>query len=270
MYLGNQTEICPSLTLEPGLRYYFTVSAINNVRLHTSFSSNGLVVDENEPSSGVVFNSPLQINNYYQSNVSSTGVSWFGFSDRESFIQNYSVGTEVYENNSFHSIGTTSITFLTQSGLNISRNEGTIYRYAIQGGDAAGHLSTKAYSPPFTFDNTEPTAFLCRNKALIHSEITDSVNTDIHLDLRKGVIYTFLVYIEEPSWDTIILLKFEDDVVILPVKINSNGSAELTVDLMAASTGRRIISITQQQSAKITLWIKIYQCYPYFTFSNKD
>lgn len=198
VYLGNQTEICPSLTLEPGLRYYFTVSAMNNVGLYTSLSSNGLVVDENEPSSGVVFNTPLQTNNYYQSNVSSTGVSWFGFSDRESFIQNYSFVTEVYENNSFHSIGTTSITLLSQSGLNISCSEGNIYRYAVQAGDAAGHLSTKAYSPSFTFDNTEPRAFLCRNKTLIHHEITDSVNTDFYLDLRKGVIYKFLVYIEEP------------------------------------------------------------------------
>lgn len=270
MDLGNQTEICPSLTLEPGLRYYFTVSAINNVGLYTSFSSNGLVVDENEPSSGVVFNTPLQINNYYQSNVSSTGVSWFGFSDRESFIQNYSVVTEVYENSSFHSFGTKSITFLTQSGFNISRNEGTIYRYTVQACDAAGHLSTKAYSPSFTFDNTEPTVFLCRNKTLIQNEITNSSNTYLHLDLRKGVIYKFVVYIEKPSWDTIILLKFEDDVVILPIKTNSNGSAELTVDLMSASTGRKVILITQQQSANYTLRIKIYQCYPYFTFSNKD
>lgn len=94
MYLGNQTKICPSLTLEPCLRYFFTVSAMNNVGIYTSFSSNSLVVDENEPSSGLVLNTPLQINNYYQSHVSSTGVSWNGFSDRESFIQNYSVLTE--------------------------------------------------------------------------------------------------------------------------------------------------------------------------------
>lgn len=49
-------EICLFLMLEFGLCYYFIVLVMNNVGLYISFLLNGLVVDENELSFGVVFN----------------------------------------------------------------------------------------------------------------------------------------------------------------------------------------------------------------------
>jgi hypothetical protein len=246
--------------LQPGLRYFFTIGAINNVGLYTGFSSDGFVVDDYIPSSGVVFNSPFQENKQFFSDKSITGVSWLGFTDSESFIRNYEFATQIYDNGSFHTSESSSVKFLTSVEL-LDFKDNTSYRYAVQANDAAGHKSNITFSTPFTIDNTEPYIFHCREENLIHSEMSYSETTAIDIQLHKGVLYQFAIYDAEASWDTVIILKFEDEIMRLPIQMNANGSAEVKHIVMATAPGPATIFITQQIPIH-KLNISIYQCYP--------
>ncbi|XP_061166364.1 uncharacterized protein LOC133175283 [Saccostrea echinata] len=258
--LGNQTEHCPSLLLEPGVRYFFTVRAVNNIGLYTTLSSDGFLVDDSFPTSGVVFNSPSQKNKPFFSSKTPSGASWIGFTDTESFIRNYSFGTQIYEKGSFHLLELTSTNFSTSSTSN-NLKDGSTYRYSVQASDAAGHGSALAFSPPFTVDNTEPSSFYCKEKTLILRKLLRSEKTSFNISVKQGFFYTFNIYDAGASWDTDIVLKFEDEIMRLPVKMNANGSANIHHGILASTTGIKTISVLQEQLPVHKLNIDIYQCY---------
>lgn len=260
--------MCPALPLKPGARYFFTVTAVNNIGKYVSLSSDGLVVDDSEPRSGVVFNTPYYKNRHYQSNYVSVGASWFGFSDSESFIRNFSVSIEVYENDSFHSIETKNMKFLTDSEIKISNSESMKYRFSVQASDAAGRNSEKTFSSPFIIDNSAPKSFKCNEYTLMKTSTTYSENTYLTVDSLETTSYKISILVKEASWDTRIMLKFEDEIMLLPLKMFVNGSAFGNFDLIAISSGNKTISIIQQQTPLHRLDIDIYRCIPGYKTSS--
>ncbi|XP_062581992.1 uncharacterized protein LOC134243764 [Saccostrea cucullata] len=259
--LDNQTEYCPSLSLVPGVRYFFTVKAVNNIGLYTTLSSDGFLVDDSLPTSGVVFNSLSQENKPFFSSKSPTGASWIGFTDTESFVRNFSFGTQIFENGSFHLLELTSANFSTTAISPILKDSST-YRYSVQASDAAGHEGVLAFSPSFTVDNTEPSSFQCKDESLIRQKLLHSEKTSFNISVQQGLFYKFYIHDTEASWDTEIVLRFEDEIMRLPVKMNANGSADIHHGILATTSGIKTISVIQQQMPIHKLNISIYQCHP--------
>ena len=64
------------------------------------------------------------------------------------------------------------------------------------------------------------------------------------------------------------MLKFEDEIMLLPLKMFVNGSAFGNFDLIAISSGNKTISIIQQQAPLHRLDIDIYRCIPGYKTSS--
>ncbi|XP_070573756.1 uncharacterized protein [Ptychodera flava] len=147
------------LNLQPGIKYYSNVKAVNSVGLESITSSDGFVVDTTPPEVGVV-NDGLGIHDSgYQNSSTIVAASWHGFSDLQSSVHHYMwcVGTTP---------GAEDILLCEDVGLRLSMAtaiEGSLsigqsYFSKVLAVDAAGLQSQPAISNGMTVDTTAPEA----------------------------------------------------------------------------------------------------------------
>ncbi|XP_072033178.1 uncharacterized protein [Amphiura filiformis] len=83
----NQTQfVFTNLALRSGQRYFASVRAYNKAGLYTTLSSDGFVVDTQNPHSGVVRDGKGLYYQEYQSAITTASASWHGFYDLESYV----------------------------------------------------------------------------------------------------------------------------------------------------------------------------------------
>ena len=179
-----------NLNLKHAVRYFFTVTAVNSVGLFTTISSDGFVVDINKPSNGVVFNTAKHKDTGFQSLTSEFGVSWHGFEDHCSGIQNYVIAlVKDFQSTSplqFIPVGLQTTFIFRKPHL----DHGYSYRAAVKAIDAAGHESDVVMSAPVTVDVSPPSGYQCGN--LSNIEIVVDSKTD-----TQSVIDTFVIQLQE-------------------------------------------------------------------------
>ena len=161
MNLGLNTSILfQNVSLEHATRYFFTVTAVNEVGLYTTISSDGFIVDINKPSTGVVFNSAYYNDINFQPANSVFTASWHGFQDHCSGIKNYYIAiVDESQSNTLEFIPVglqTTFTFAKMSLI-----DGRSYRAAVKAIDAAGHESDVVFSARVTIDSSPPSSYQC-------------------------------------------------------------------------------------------------------------
>ena len=162
MGLGTNTSFTiPTTTSVPGIRYYFTVMATNERGLISSAVSDGIIVDRDRPTAGVVYNTGSFSNKMYQEANKDIMVSLQGFDDQHSYVKEYiSTLIDVKKNKTVgvHVSGRMQ-NILRFSSSNIQM--GSQLEAHVYARDAAGHASDIARSPMFTIDTTGPLMLEC-------------------------------------------------------------------------------------------------------------
>ena len=189
----NVTLEATGLQLHPGHKYYFTVTAYNNVGLHTTVSSDGFIVDQHTPVAGVVYNIHSYKNHGVQSGTDSFDLSWQGFLDHDSGIFSYLVAVFEESDNGMVISNFTNVGWKTSVWLtNLALQHGKSYYGAVKAVDAAGHESATVYSKSKLIDTTPPVAYRCRDESLLYDEefnTTDSGSVRIPAELEANSVY---------------------------------------------------------------------------------
>ncbi|XP_035676037.1 uncharacterized protein LOC118415485 [Branchiostoma floridae] len=147
------------LSLQSGKTYYTSVRAYNHAGLHSTFHSDGVMVDTVAPTAGVVFDGQDVRDMAYTSDATVVSASWHGFNDLDSGINKHfwCIG-ETNSQSECNIMGWTD-TGLMQEGtvtLGNSLTNGQRYYTKVKGQDAAGHQSPVAVSDGFLVDTSPP------------------------------------------------------------------------------------------------------------------
>ncbi|KAI8477563.1 hypothetical protein Bbelb_447040, partial [Branchiostoma belcheri] len=146
------------LTLEPNVKYYSNVRAFNHAGMHTTVSSDGVLVSGYRTTNSRVVQDGFGLHDAdYQNNSCTVAATWHGFSDLQSFIHHYTCcfGTAP---------GTDDVWPCEDVGLRLSLTReipctlqnGTMYYTTVYAVDAAGLRSPPAVSDGVTVDTTAP------------------------------------------------------------------------------------------------------------------
>ncbi|XP_069134809.1 uncharacterized protein [Argopecten irradians] len=166
----NTSKSWSDLTLSPGTTYYVTVTATNQIGLHTTLVSDGVMIDNETPYTGNVFNTDKFYNTHVQ-NSQSIGVSFRGFDDRHSAIESFFVAVDKSNNSNIAHLQWEWIGLQnTFTFHNINHTDGQFYRFAVKAIDAAGFESDIIFSPPAMFDSSPPTGVLISEFLNLYNE----------------------------------------------------------------------------------------------------
>lgn len=229
---ANITEKVSQVNLEKGSSYYFTVVAVNNLGLFVSLSSDGFVFDDTPPLAGIVYNTEIYGNSHHQNLQKFFGISWHGFEDDHSAVQEYAVamGPSELANaiSPFTSVGIATHHKFEDLDLEQSK----CYVAYVQAIDAAGHRSNISRSPEVCIDRTPPEGFKCDStKTIIQREfeINNSLQdqgphfiTTLKLQLHK--IYYISFTVPSHIYRQNIILYIGDYAAHIPPRILSDTS----------------------------------------------
>ncbi|KAI8510730.1 hypothetical protein Bbelb_116460, partial [Branchiostoma belcheri] len=145
------------LTLEPNVKYYSNVRAFNHAGMHTTVSSDGVLVDIERPTAGVVQDGFGLHDADYQNSSCRVAASWHGFSDLQSFIHHYTCcfGTAPGRDDVWPCEDVRLRLSLTRE-IPCTLQNGTSYYTTVYAVDAAGLRSPPAVSDGVTVDTTAP------------------------------------------------------------------------------------------------------------------
>lgn len=220
----NTTFNARKLHLSSGRRYFFTITAYNNVGLHKAISSDGFLVDMEIPNSGVVYNTERHRNYDFHSSVTSFDLSWHGFLDHDSGIKSYFAAlVEESENNTF-------VTNFSYVGLhthiqitNLSLVNGRQYFGAVKAIDAANHESALVYSKSKLIDTTAPAAYICRDKSVLR-EVRKS-NRPLVATLERNAVYVVSGIVSMSDYYPFVRIKVDGEYGhSVPLEVVHNGT----------------------------------------------
>uniref|UniRef100_A0A1I8G0Z7 Fibronectin type-III domain-containing protein n=1 Tax=Macrostomum lignano TaxID=282301 RepID=A0A1I8G0Z7_9PLAT len=157
--LNKSAHTFYELKLQPGCRYFSTVTAVNENGLGTSVSSDGFLVDLKSPKPGVVYNRLSLTDARYSRELSELSCSWHGFFDEESFIQSYEtcVATK-RDGKDCDAFKWTDVKFRQSVSLQSSWRHGQVYFNRVRAIDAANRTSEAVTGPGIILDATPPLA----------------------------------------------------------------------------------------------------------------
>ncbi|XP_062589946.1 uncharacterized protein LOC134251560 [Saccostrea cucullata] len=182
------TSLDVNQTMIAGTTYYFTIFAKNNMGLETAAVSDGILLDVDNPVSGIVYNTKHFRNILHQSSNSSLATSWHGFEDHQSSIKLYEVG--VYEEDDGTVIkrdkSASISTFYTFNNISLQHNRS--YHTRVRAFDAMDHHSQYVNSNPIKIDNTPPVGIKCKSFEKIEFQVSSITNnTDIY-NMKKKMV----------------------------------------------------------------------------------
>ncbi|CAH1250571.1 Hypp8876 [Branchiostoma lanceolatum] len=147
------------LSLQSGKTYYTSVRAFNYAGLHSTFHSDGVMVDTVAPTAGVVFDGRGPGDETYTSSPTIVSALWHGFNDLDSGIDKHFWCIGETNSQSECNIMDWTDTGLVQERtvtLSNSLTSGQRYYNKVKGQDAAGHQSPVAVSDGFLVDTSPP------------------------------------------------------------------------------------------------------------------
>ncbi|XP_078682372.1 uncharacterized protein LOC144916849 [Branchiostoma floridae x Branchiostoma belcheri] len=157
--LSSTTDeiLLQGLTLEPNVKYYSNVRAFNHAGMHTTVSSDGVLVDIERPTAGVVQDGFGLHDADYQNSSCRVAATWHGFSDLQSFIHHYTCcfGTAPGRDDVWPCEDVGLRLSLTRD-IPCTLQNGTRYYTTVYAVDAAGLWSPPAVSDGITVDTTAP------------------------------------------------------------------------------------------------------------------
>ncbi|XP_053381950.1 uncharacterized protein LOC123539831 [Mercenaria mercenaria] len=224
------------LPISPGTKYYFTIRVLNSVGLMTSLASDGIVLDEEPPFEGVVFNTDHHKNVKFQASLSIIGVSWHGFVDHHSHIHHYSVFvTEVATGRVVQFDENVGIrTSITLNNTNLHHGES--YKVSVQASDAAGYATSVIDSETVTVDSTAPQSFTCRafTGTSQQSNLTFGSN-DISFTsvLSKDRFYKLKVGLESLDYFSSVQISIGHHMMVLQMSENADHSKETEMSFLS-------------------------------------
>ncbi|XP_060552014.1 uncharacterized protein LOC132713433 isoform X3 [Ruditapes philippinarum] len=263
-----------NLKLSHGTKYFFTVNAYNNLGLHISVSSDGFLVDMDQPVDGIVFNTDKHLNTDYQSLNTSFSISWHGFVDRYSGIRSYHVALVTDLVLDYTNISFTNVGLLTKYIFrDIKLEHGKRYKGLVKAYDNAGHVSHVSESDPKLIDVTKPSLKTCEGfeTAFVnHTSLENGFSVEIISDLSANDYYIISGMLTNFSIALMPVLTIGRHRTHLPVTINHNRTAEFQYSFMSTLTGMtnmRIDSLELDTTIKPP-GIKISKCLKLKTAQN--
>jgi len=252
-----------NLTLSHGTKYYFSVTAYNSLGLHTCLSSDGFVVDMDNPISGVVFNTDRHVNSAYQSSNNSFSLSWHGFIDHQSGIRNMYAGLseESKLNQSklaFRNVGLhTSFTF-----DNVHLKHRKKYVGVVKAVDAAGHESKITISPATTVDITPPEGYECLAFTELSSYSTvcstnGSYDMSTHVRLDSCTIYRLTGYMTGVGKAVV---ELENMRVNMPVTMTHDGSSHFEYNVPQHEVKDGLLNVYRVCDGNANITLGLNQC----------
>ncbi|XP_062573120.1 uncharacterized protein LOC134235054 [Saccostrea cucullata] len=246
-------------TLEPGIRYFFTVTAVNTLGMEISHVSDGIVVDLDIPTAGVLYNTRYHKNREYQSATNELGISWHGFDDMNSYIRNYKI--YLSENN-----GDVAFTEILDAEISnshiftgISLKHNHLYRLSVIAYDAVGHSVGPIHSKSIYIDATPPYGFECIQYKKIPFDFSKKSHSvlfeDTHfiysgvVNITKNDIYklSFSSFHRIPS--SAVHVQIGKDRKELPLLTNANGQVSTEYLFVAHLSGPVNISLSMTMSS---------------------
>jgi len=238
----NEAVTFSNVTLTHATRYYFTVTAVNEVGLYTTIASDGFIVDINKPTIGVVFNSANHKDARFQSSSSEFTASWHGFQDHCSGVQNYFIA--LVEDEDTNATRFTNVALQTTFTLTkLSLIDGHTYRAAVKAVDAAGHESDVVVSAPVTVDTSPPSGYVCVRYLQTTPDITSASNNTFLLNLQENILYALEGIITNTSSINIIL-NIENLNIPIPERVLHNGSYYFSYTFAATETKRQNVTLS--------------------------
>ncbi|XP_069134697.1 uncharacterized protein [Argopecten irradians] len=235
----NTSMSWSDLTLSPGTKYYVTVTATNQVGLHITLVSDGVLVDQENPYTGEVFNTAKFYNSHSQ-NYQDVGVSFRGFADRHSAIKTFLVAFDRSGNGSqellkFERIGIQN----THRYTNMNLTDGHWYRFAVKALDAAGFESETIFSPQFMYDSSTPTGFApCEYRNLFNETLESENGTFVWTkplvnNTHPSVYRVHLVFTEIEDGE-LVEISFEDQRHMYPIQSNMFDANEVHASFLSS------------------------------------
>ncbi|XP_069134181.1 uncharacterized protein [Argopecten irradians] len=249
----NTSKSWPDLTLSPGTTYmyYVTVTATNQIGLHTALVSDGVLVDNETPYTGVVYNTDKFYNTYVQ-NSRHIGVSLRGFDDRHSAIESFFVAVDKSNNSTIASLQWECIGLQnTFTFHNIILTDGQFYRFAVKAIDSAGFESEIIFSPPAMFDSSPPNGVWISELSNLYNETLAAENGTVlwtkMIDRHEHTsVYKLQVIFDGMGTDTgtTVNVTFENQRHIFTTQETINGEHRFntTLESSAFFNGTRSIS----------------------------
>ncbi|XP_036362221.1 uncharacterized protein LOC115216576 [Octopus sinensis] len=248
---ANITEKVSQVKLEKGSNYYFTVVAVNNLGLFVSLSSDGFVFDDIPPLAGIVYNTEIYRSSHHQNLQKSFGISWHGFEDAHSAVQEYVVAMGPSKLASATS-PFTSVGIATHHKFEVlNLDQSKCYVGYVQAVDAAGHRSNISRSPEVCIDRTPPEGFMCDStKTIIQKEFEVNNNSlqdqDQHfittLQIQMHKIYYISFTVLSHIYRQNIILYIGDNAARIPPRILSDTS-QFKFHFVSRENGRKNVSL---------------------------
>ncbi|XP_062588512.1 uncharacterized protein LOC134250179 [Saccostrea cucullata] len=238
--------------LHPGVKYFSTIQAVNNVGLQTTLFSSGFLIDNTSPSVGIVYNTAFFQNIPWQPFSTSLTATWQGFTDHESFISSYFValvdsGGNVIKD--FENVGIRNKHTLSNLTLNVQKQ----YNFLVKAQNSVGLKSNAVSSHQISFDVSKPKGMKCKLYSQVIYNITISSIAKENfiseqINVTKGQ-YRFKVQIHtlHKFWHDSIHIYIEDTNHEIPTDDLENGfhylsSTEKTVNVLVDITTLRMLN----------------------------
>ncbi|XP_061172145.1 uncharacterized protein LOC133181615 [Saccostrea echinata] len=242
--------------LEPGVKYYSSVEAINFVGLSTVLTSDGITIDLSPPETGIVFTSNFFHNTKWLSETSAVSASWEGFTDFESSIDRYIVSLKDSNQSLIREEEVGIFNKHTFTGLSLLH--GKSYFVLVRAVDAAGHSSAISASSPVTVDVSKPCGVRCKTylvqinttvktkageKEVIINAFSFkrdtlykiSVKGDIDINMHSIIVHVFGNLYDMPLnkiMSELVFMQESEETADVAVEVNSLNSENVTLDFV--------------------------------------
>ena len=263
--MHNVTFLAQGLRLHPGHKYYFTVTAYNNVGLHTTVNSDGFVVDQHPPIAGLVYNTVRYRNYGMQSRTDKFEISWQGFLDHDSGIFTYLVAVFEDSDNATAVLNFTNVGLQTSVKFtNLKLQHVKSYYGAIKALDAAGHESITVYSKSKLIDTSPPKSYRCRDKTLMYDvefNTSDSRPVIIPSTVESSSVYIITGTVRQPVKPVIVRTAVGQTFSkIVPSEKLHNGDMDFKTSFTPKANENVTFSIEVESSDTVAGTVMLYQC----------
>nr|XP_034323279.1 uncharacterized protein LOC117688823 isoform X2 [Crassostrea gigas] len=246
--------------LEPGVKYYSSVEAVNFVGQSTKLTSDGITIDSTPPDSGIVFTTKFFHNERWLKETSAISASWEGFTDFESSIDHYILSVIDADQNVI--VQDLNVGFLNKYTItDLLLIHGMSYFINVRAVDMAGHISNISRSEAITVDKTMPEGILCKT-FLEHSNVTTKILTN-----QKQVIKDVFRLNHSTLYKVVIDGELDIDIHDMVIDIDGNlyevalneHSSEISF-MSKTSTSDIGVYVNSPQNQSLSLRITMLEC----------
>ncbi|CAG2202818.1 unnamed protein product [Mytilus edulis] len=228
--VGHKTRAdWTGLSFEPGTRYFTTVRAINKIGLQTELCSDGFLIDDIAPITGIVYNT-----GHHRTPSTNLLINQFSFPGMDLRTNIPSLIHITFKKIDIHD-------HIVYNG---NLNHGDTIAAMVKAIDKAGHESPIVMSLPLLIDNTPPQSFDCTHFEKIYEKhITGKARWLEQRTCHKNSVYKIKVSVTDVTFDFKALLAVDDMSMVLPFARNSDGSLVTEYNFFSFETALKHFSL---------------------------